>query len=130
MNALTVQQAQYARLATDAAGASLRAAVAGVIPALDLDKPLPGDLFLAFRARPVGGQSHDMRPVVSEWWVYDVRSQGTARIDSTIALIQAAYPRTALAYAETVITQIGQPAIDAALNRLTRFVQLTSYTRG
>ena len=71
-----------------------------------------------------------MRPVVGEWWIYDVRSQGTARIDSTIALIVAAYPRTALAHAETLITQIGQPVIDAALNRVTRFVQLTSYTRG
>ena len=123
--------AQYAQLATDSAGAQVRAAVAGIITADDLDKPLPGDLFVAFRERPIGGQSYEIRPIVAEWWIYDVRSQGTTRINHMLNLIQTAYePFSCIPHCDTRITQIGAPQIDTTRNRMTRFLQLTSYTRG
>jgi hypothetical protein len=119
----TNRAAIYARLKTDAAGASVRAATgpgtaAGVIPAHLLRKPLPAPPFLVGRAGVISGQWDSMRGVVFTWWIYDEPPQGYARIDALIDLVSAAYPIGALAWGETRVTGIGQQGEDSSLGGL------------
>lgn len=132
LNLDSIVTAQYARLASDAAVvAALGAGSASIIDAHTLDRaPLPPAPFVAFRERAVSGESFQIRPVIGEWFVYDLPTYGTTRINPLIALIQAAYPRTAISHTETVVSNIGAPFLDTALDRIGRAVQLTSYTRG
>jgi hypothetical protein len=121
----------YAQLKTALAGGAVRAALgagaASIIPAEKLrQEPRPARPLLVWRGGSVGGQSGDMRPITGVWWAYDDPGQGYARIDALVPLIEAAYPRDALAWGETRITLIGQATEDATLDGLlVRPVQLT-----
>lgn len=130
----TINGLLYARLKSEAAGASVRAALgagaASIIPAEKLRvEPRPARVLLAWRGGPVGGQSGEMRGIIGTWWIYDDPGQGYARIDALVPLVEAAYPRDALAWGETRITLVGQASEDATLGGLlVRPVQL-SYRR-
>lgn len=131
----TIVTAQYARLASDSAGSAVRAALgagsASVIHARTLDPAaLPAAPFVAYRERGVAGESWEMRPVLGDWWIYDLPTYGTTRINALITLIHTAYPRAAIAHCETVVSNVGAPIHDTALDRIGRAVSLTSYTRG
>lgn len=121
----------YAQLKTAAAGAAVRAVLgagaASIIPAERLrHEPRPARVLLVWRGGSVGGASGEMRPASGVWWVYDDPGQGYARIDAVVPLIEAAYPRDALAWGDTRITLIGQATEDATLGGLlVRAVQLT-----
>lgn len=121
----------YAQLKTATAGAPVRAALgagaASIIPAERLrQESHPARVLLVWRGGSVGGQSGDIRPITGVWWVYDDPHQGYARIDTLVPLIEAAYPRNALAWGETRVSFVGQATEDATLGGLlVRPIQIT-----
>lgn len=121
----------YARLKSDAAGASVRAALGAgaqsIIPAEHLRRePRPARLMVVWRGGSVGGASGDMRGITGTWWLYDDPAQGYVRIDALVPLIEAAYPLHVFSPGETRITLIGQQSEDTTLGGLlVRPVQLT-----
>ena len=92
----------YAVLATDSAGAAVRAALgsgaSSIIPADDLEVgSLPARPLLAYRAGSViGSPGWDVQRATLTWWLYDDVLYKYARINALIALIQAAYPADTL----------------------------------
>jgi hypothetical protein len=135
----SIAEALYGRVATDAAGASVRALLgvdgaaggaASVIPAHRLDAAhLPAFPFVAWREGVVSGERYAQRAVTGVWWAYDTPGRGYARINAIITAIEAAYPPLAISDGRVLVGPIGQATDDRSLGGLlTRPIQVR-YTR-
>lgn len=120
----TLQQAFYARLATDSAGATVRAALgagaASVIVRDDLDPlNLPARPFLVLAIGPIAGApDYDMQRMQCAWWVYDDPFRKFSRIDALILPIANAYPAddpTVIPFCDVRRLAVSQPIYDSKL---------------
>jgi hypothetical protein len=90
----------YTRLASDSAGASVRAALGSatsILPADGLKRfatavDLPSRLLIAFRGLERTGNARDGIREAFAWYLYDDDYYGYRRINDLIPLILAAYP--------------------------------------
>ncbi len=125
----------WARLASDAAGASVRAALgAGATSIIHADQlaiePRPARPLLAGRGGQLTGQSGEMRQLWWRWWVYDDPTQMYWRINGLLPLIEQAYPLHALPHGEIRVGIVTDERPDTTLKLLTRSIQLIYTTRG
>lgn len=125
-----VSRVAYQRVATDAAGAAVRALLgaggASVIPWLSLQAgaaALPPRPFVAYKpgvvAEVTGVDQHG-----GEWWIYDDPGQGTWRIDQVADALAAAFdPRRGAARLPwpaggARVDPLSEPRVDRALGGL------------
>lgn len=134
LQALT--SAVYGVLASDAAGADVRALLSGSPPAIvhaeQLRHGVPTTPFVALRGEGVGGSSRDMRSVSWRWWVYDDPQQYYWRINAIVSAIGAAYapPAVRIAGGRTELASIGPETLDDELGLIARSLQIVHYRRG
>ena len=129
----------YTRLASDSAGATVRAALgsaSSILPASSLARfatavDLPARLLMAFRALDTTGNRRDGQREYFAWYLYDDAHYGYRRINDLIPLILAAYPDED-ALSDWYITANGASAErpDAAIFQLPcRSLTFTAFTR-
>lgn len=129
-----LQTTFYAILKTDTAGADARAALGAggnsIIPASKLNRDaLPVAPFLALRAGPIPGARHQVRNAFFAWWVYDDPINEHWRINGILPLIEAAYPKEAIAFCATELVSIDQELTDHTLGRTVRAIRFVVRTR-
>jgi len=135
----------YARLKSDAAGVSVRAALGAAATSIVHAEELktyvkkngvstvnaPLRPLLAFRSGPVAGNSYDMRIPLYTWWIYDDPEEGYWRINGVQRLIeQAYYPPFCIPFAHITTANIGQETTDPVLGWAVRTLQLALTARG
>jgi hypothetical protein len=129
----SLSKAVYNRIKTDEQGEDVRDAfgggVVGVIRAERLSQSdLPGRPLLAFRDGVVADVSRGHRQPLYQWYIYDERVQGYARINTLIKLLAEAYeaePRIQPdggGVVSSIAVSLGQSTEDPALNLLVRSV--------
>lgn len=121
----------YARLATDAGGAGVRAllgSATSVGPATLAEggvELLPARPCVLGRPGAVGGASDEMRRATYTWWCYAVPGESYL-LAQIVEAIEAAYPPFLIPFWRVAVTLIGQETTDDSLGGLlTRPVQLT-----
>jgi len=87
----SLSKAVYNRIKKDEQGLSIRDAyggIVGIIKAEQLSRPgLPGRPLLAFRDGVLANVSRGHRQPLYQWYVYDERVQGYARINALLKLL-------------------------------------------
>jgi hypothetical protein len=118
----SISSALFDRIATDAAGAAVRALLGSAGSVITADKlgqrPLPARPLAVWRDGAVGGVALGMRNVTGTWWVYDDPGQGYARIHAVIAALETAYPSDVLANGRVRVGPVGQASDDRSLGGL------------
>lgn len=125
----------WSRLVSDAAGASVRAALgAGATSIIHADQlavePRPARPLLALRGGSLTGQSSQMRPLTWRWWIYDDPGQMYWRINGLVPLIEQAYPRLCIPHGEITVGIVSDERPDTTLGLLMRSIQFIYTTRG
>ncbi len=115
----------YSRVATDIEGATARALLGGAASVFTWDKlgnvagiVLP---WLVWRPQPVGGSSSSMRDVQGAWFAYVAPNTGTRRLHQIAAELEILYgdlSRFDIAYGRLMVTHVGEPFVDEALNNV------------
>lgn len=137
-NLAAIEAAVFQRLATDAEGAAVRAALGGagsVLHATTLRTAWadggtrPGRPLVLFRAFP-WSQTQGLEYMVCRWFVEDDTDQRYWRINSLISLIDDAYKARIVSVAGHVIiqaevTSVGAETEDPGTGLLARFCDVT-----
>ena len=126
----SLSKAVYNRIKKDEQGLSIRDAyggIVGIIKAEQLSRPgLPGRPLLAFRDGVLANVSRGHRQPLYQWYVYDERVQGYARINALLKLLAEAYeaePRIqpdAGGVVSSIEISLGASTEDGNLNLLVR----------
>lgn len=130
-----VEDAFYAVLRTDSAGAAVRDALGdganSVLWAEDLSREsLPKKPFVALAILPVAGAWQDVRTHVFEWYGYDDIPKRYERINTVLQLVEAAYTPESITFGETrMIGPISQKFTDAPLSLRARRIRFSFTTR-
>ena len=127
----------YRRVASDLDGAAVRALLgsgaASVFPADKLGNTLGIVLpWLVWRAQPVGGSSGGMRDVQGSWFAYAAPNTGTRRLHQIASELEILYGELSvfdMAYGRLMVTHIGEPFTDTALNNITGLEVRIGYRR-
>lgn len=132
----TVEDAFYAVLHADTAGASVRALLvsggaACVIRVEDLiATSLPHTPFIAMGVLDLPGKALDMRTFLFEWYAYDDELRRYSRINPILEAIEGAYTFESLPYGQTdMVGPISRPFTDQALARRCRRMRFSFTTR-
>lgn len=133
----SITGALWSRIATDAAGAGVRALLTagGVLTGAQVEGGVEAlaalgvtPPFAVWREGVVAGAGDVMRRVTGAWWVYvpnaDTRAQALI-----IEAIEGAYPLDAVALGRTEVGPIGQAAPDGAMGGLWARPVTISYSR-
>lgn len=128
MSLQSVEATIYNRIATDTAGAAVRA-VATVIPNTKLVTPFTFPL-VVFHPGPMSISSADqMGELTTWWWCYE----GGADLYMTttiLALIAKAFTRDSIPYGEMHVSAVSQPLRDSQVGAWGRNIRLTYTRRG
>jgi hypothetical protein len=116
IDAATIINTLYERIATDAAGASVRALVNSIFEARDpinlTGKTIP---YLMWRGGSVGGQSGEMRPIGGRWFAYVDSTKSTLLLLQIMDALEAVYGyqnRHAITHGHTVVVHRGDTFYD------------------
>lgn len=116
----------YARIATDAAGATVRS-LATVIPANAIRQPLAIPT-AAWRPGPLSAFG-DLTQVSGQWWVYTA-NEDWYTLTTVLDAISRAYPPNALPYGRISLGGYSQSVYDSAVGAYTRNVTVLYLRRG
>lgn len=122
MAALTLSSLKVAFMAVltsnSAVLAALGAGSSSVILKQALASPHPAAPFIAVAFGPMTGDTEDVRVLYPTLWLYDNTQYAWGRLNPLTTIIEAAYPRDAIAYCDTRYAGgIGEEITDAALQR-------------